>query len=168
MYHFISGYTAKVAGTEEGVTEPEATFSACFGAPFLPLHPTAYAEMLGDKIKNSKVNVWLINTGWSGGPYGIGKRINLKFTRAMITSALDGSLDNVDYVKDAVFGLSKPASCIGVPTEILDPRNTWDNKEAYDKKAAALAESFVINFNKFKDTANQEILDAAPRVKLMA
>ena len=168
MYHFISGYTAKVAGTEEGVTEPQTTFSACFGAPFLPLHPTAYAEMLGDKIKNSKVNVWLINTGWSGGPYGIGKRINLKFTRAMITSALDGSLDNVDYVKDAVFGLSKPASCIGVPTEILDPRNTWDNKEAYDKKAAALAESFVINFNKFKDTANQEILDAAPRVKLMA
>ena len=134
MYHFISGYTAKVAGTEEGVTEPQATFSACFGAPFMPLHPTEYAEMLGKKIKEKSVNVWLINTGWSGGEYGVGERISLKFTRSMITSILSNKLERIEYTKHDVFGLNMPNSCPGVPYEILHPRNTWKDQSAYDKK----------------------------------
>jgi phosphoenolpyruvate carboxykinase (ATP) len=164
MYHFISGYTAKVAGTEEGVTEPQTTFSACFGAPFLPLHPTAYAEMLGEKIKRSNAKVWLVNTGWSGGPYGTGSRISLEFTRAMITAALNGSLGHAQYTKDEVFRLSKPTQCEGVPSEVLDPRNTWADKAGYDLKAQELAESFIKNFEKFKNNASQEILSAAPRL----
>lgn len=164
MYHFISGYTAKVAGTEEGVTEPQTTFSACFGAPFLPLHPTKYAEMLGEKMKEHNVNIWLINTGWSGGEYGVGSRINLKYTRAMITAALEGKLDNVDYKDHEVFGLQMPTSCPDVPDEILDPRNTWEDKAAYDKKASHLAAEFVQNFEEFASYANDEIMAAAPNV----
>ncbi|MEN8838940.1 MAG: phosphoenolpyruvate carboxykinase (ATP) [Flavobacteriales bacterium] len=163
MYHFISGYTAKVAGTEAGVTEPQTVFSACFGAPFLPLHPTKYAEMLGEKIAESDVKVWLINTGWSGGEYGVGSRIKLKYTRAMITAALEGKLDNVDYTTHEVFGLAMPNECENVPTEMLHPKNTWADKSAYDTKASSLASKFVENFKKFESAANEEIMAAAPK-----
>ncbi len=162
MYYFISGYTAKVAGTEAGVTEPQTVFSACFGAPFLPLHPTKYAEMLGNKLKQGDVNVWLVNTGWSGGEYGTGERISLKYTRAMITSTLNGSLNNVDYITHPIFGLSMPKECEGVPSEILDPINTWEDKVAYEKKAIKLAKAFVENFKTFESDANKETLEAAP------
>ncbi len=164
MYHFISGYTAKVAGTEAGVTEPQTTFSACFGKVFLPLHPTKYAEMLGKKMTENKVNVWLVNTGWSGGPYGIGSRMKLSYTRAMITAALNGGLDNVQFEKHSVFGLQMPVSCADVPSEILNPRNTWSDKNAYDAKANDLASKFVKNFEQYADGASQEILAAAPKV----
>ncbi|MFN0032754.1 MAG: phosphoenolpyruvate carboxykinase (ATP) [Flavobacteriales bacterium] len=164
MYQFISGYTAKVAGTEAGVTEPTTTFSACFGAPFLPLHPTKYAEMLGRKMEESGATVWLLNTGWSGGAYGTGERMKLKYTRAMITAALDGKLDGVQYDTHEVFGLAMPAECAEVPTELLNPRNTWKDKTAYDTKANELAEKFVNNFEKFKEFANEEIMNAAPKV----
>jgi phosphoenolpyruvate carboxykinase (ATP) len=163
MFHFISGYTAKVAGTEAGITEPVTTFSACFGAPFMPLHPTAYAEMLGDKMSKNKVNVWLINTGWSGGAYGVGERIKLKYTRAMITAALTGALDNVEFTTHKVFGLSMPTECPNVPNEILSPKNTWDDKNAYAAKANELANSFNVNFEKFANYANDEILAGAPK-----
>ncbi len=162
MYHFISGYTAKVAGTEAGVTEPQTTFSACFGAPFLPLHPTKYAEMLGEKMKKHNVNIWLINTGWSGGEYGVGSRIKLPYTRAMITAALNGKLDNVEFKEHEVFGLMMPTICPGVPSEILNPKNTWKDKSGYDQKANHLAESFIKNFEVFSDFANEEIMAAAP------
>jgi phosphoenolpyruvate carboxykinase (ATP) len=164
MYHFISGYTAKVAGTEAGITEPQTVFSACFGAPFLPLHPTKYAEMLGDKMAENDVNVWLINTGWSGGEYGTGSRIKLKYTRAMITAALKGELDNVEYSTDEIFGLQMPTSCKDVPDEILNPKNTWSDKSAFDAKANELARSFVKNFQTFESNASDEILAAAPQV----
>lgn len=164
MYHFISGYTAKVAGTEDGVTEPQTVFSACFGAPFLPLHPAKYAELLGKKIENENVNVWLVNTGWSGGGYGEGERMSLSYTRAMITAAMEGKLDNVDFVQDEIFGLNIPTSCPEVPSEILTPRNTWKDKEAYDKKANDLAQRFIKNFEIFEAGAPQEILDAAPKL----
>jgi phosphoenolpyruvate carboxykinase (ATP) len=164
MYQFISGYTAKVAGTEAGITEPTTTFSACFGAPFLPLHPTQYAEMMGKKIDESGAKVWLINTGWSGGSYGTGERMKLKFTRAMITAALEGKLDNVEFRTHEVFGLAMPTSCPDVPTELLDPKSTWKDGSAYDAKANELAEKFVANFDKFKDYANEEIMAAAPKV----
>jgi phosphoenolpyruvate carboxykinase (ATP) len=164
MYQFISGYTAKVAGTEAGVTEPTTTFSACFGAPFLPLHPTKYADMLGKKLAESGARVWLINTGWSGGAYGTGERMKLKYTRAMITAALEGALDNVAYEQHEVFGLAMPTSCPDVPTEILNPRNTWKDTGAYDSKANELAEKFVANFEKFKDFASEEIMAASPKV----
>lgn len=163
-YHFISGYTAKVAGTEAGVTEPQPNFSACFGAPFMPLHPTKYAEMLTKKMKDANVKVWLINTGWTGGPYGIGNRMKLKFTRAMITAALNGELDNVDYVNHSVFGIAIPQSCPNVPSEILSPRNTWDDPNLYDIKAVELAEKFKVNFEKFSAFANTEIMSGAPLV----
>lgn len=168
MYHFISGYTAKVAGTEAGVTEPQTAFSACFGAPFLPLHPTKYAEMLGAKIAESDVKVWLINTGWSGGEYGTGSRIKLKYTRAMITAALEGKLDNVEYTTDDVFGLAMPNECENVPTEILSPKNTWADKAAYDAKANSLATKFVANFKQFESAANEEIMAAAPKTVVTA
>ena len=168
MYHFISGYTAKVAGTEAGITEPQTAFSACFGAPFMPLHPTKYAEMLGKKMTDNKVNVWLINTGWSGGSYGSADRIKLRFTRAMITAALTGQLDNVDYTTHEVFGLAMPNTCPDVPQEILHPKNTWADKAAYDAKANTLAEKFVNNFKKYEDNANAEILAAAPTVSVNA
>lgn len=164
MYHFISGYTAKVAGTEAGITEPQATFSACFGKPFLPLHPTKYAEMLGEKLKKHKPNVWLINTGWSGGVYGEGKRIKLDFTRAMITAALNGSLDKTTYVKHIVFGLEMPVTCPDVPAEILNPKNTWKNKTRYGETAEKLARLFIQNFENYKQHANEEILSGSPIV----
>lgn len=161
-YYFISGYTAKVAGTEAGVNEPQPNFSACFGAPFMPLHPAKYAEMLIKKMKDSGVNVWLINTGWSGGAYGTGQRMKLKYTRAMITAALNGELDNVEYKNHTVFGLAKPQSCPNVPAEILNPRNTWEDKEAYDAKALELAAAFKNNFAKFEEFANEEIMSGGP------
>ncbi len=161
-YHFISGYTAKVAGTEAGVNEPQPNFSACFGAPFMPLHPTKYAEMLSTKMKEAGVNVWLVNTGWTGGAYGTGSRMKLKYTRAMITAALNGELDNVGFEIHKVFGLAKPQSCPNVPAEILNPRNTWEDKDAYDAKAQELAEAFRKNFAKFEEFANEEILAGAP------
>ncbi len=164
-FHFISGYTAKVAGTEAGVTEPTTTFSTCFGAPFMPLHPTRYAEMLSKKMKEAGVNVWLVNTGWSGGPYGIGSRMSLKYTRALITAALNNELAHVTYKNHDIFGVAMPASCPGVPDEILSPRNTWKDKEAYDQKANHLAASFNKNFEKFAEFANKEIMDGAPKVK---
>ena len=166
MYHFISGYTAKVAGTEAGVTEPQTTFSACFGAPFMPLHPTKYAEMLGNKMQENNVNVWLINTGWSGGVYGVGERISLKYTRAMITAILNGELETVEYTTHEVFGLKMPTTCPNVPSEILSPKNTWADKNAYDAKANELANAFNKNFAQFADNANAEILDAAPKATM--
>lgn len=162
-FHFISGYTAKVAGTEAGITEPVMAFSACFGAPFMPLHPSVYAEMLSTKMQDAGVNVWLVNTGWSGGPYGTGSRMSLKITRALITAALNGHLNDVDYVEHEVFGLNMPVSCPNVPTNVLNPKNTWEDKESYDKKANDLAFAFNKNFEKFADGASKEILDAAPK-----
>jgi phosphoenolpyruvate carboxykinase (ATP) len=165
-YHFISGYTAKVAGTEEGVNEPQPSFSACFGAPFMPLHPTVYAEMLSEKMQEAGVNVWLVNTGWTGGPYGVGHRMQLKYTRAMITAAMNGSLEaaNKDnYHIHSVFGVQQPRVCPNVPTEVLSPRKTWNNDEGYYKTAYKLATSFADNFEKFKDNASEAILAAAPK-----
>lgn len=164
MYQFISGYTAKVAGTEAGVTEPKPTFSACFGAPFLPLHPGKYAGMLGQKMQENQVNVWMINTGWTGGPYGTGRRMKLSYTRAMITAALEGKLDNAEFVYDPVFGLAVPLSCPGVPDELLQPRNTWADPAAYDEKARYLAGLFIRNFEKYKEGVSAEILAAAPKI----
>ncbi len=164
MYHFISGYTAKVAGTEVGITEPTTTFSACFGKAFLPLHPTKYAELLGEKLKKSNINVWLVNTGWSGGAYGVGSRMKLPFTRAMITAAIKGELEKVKFETLPVFGLNFPSTCPNVPVEILNPRNTWKDKNAYDTKANTLAMAFVKNFAQYAEYANEEILGAAPRV----
>ncbi len=164
MYQFISGYTAKVAGTEAGVTEPKSTFSACFGAPFLPLHPGQYAAMLGKKINENHVNVWMVNTGWSGGAYGVGSRMKLGYTRAMITAALEGKLDDVKYEPHPVFGMMMPTSCEGVPAEILNPRNTWADKAAYDAQAANLAGQFIKNFEKYASGASAEILAAAPKI----
>ncbi|HLU50717.1 MAG TPA: phosphoenolpyruvate carboxykinase (ATP) [Flavobacteriaceae bacterium] len=161
-YHFISGYTAKVAGTEEGINEPVPNFSACFGAPFMPLHPTVYAEMLSKKMKDTGVNVWLINTGWTGGPYGTGSRMKLKYTRAMITAALNGELDNVEFEKHPVFGLAMPKECPNVPTEVLSPKNTWKNSKAYDVQVTELANSFRENFKKFEEFASAEILAGGP------
>ena len=163
MYHFISGYTAKVAGTEAGITEPQTTFSACFGAPFMPLHPTKYAEMLGEKITSLNVNVWLINTGWSGGEYGVGERISLKYTRAMITAILNNELEKIKYIKHQVFGLNMPLSCPNVPDEILSPINTWGSQQEYLDKANELADAFNKNFEQFAENANDEILTAAPK-----
>lgn len=163
MYHFISGYTAKVAGTELGVTEPQKTFSACFGAPFLPLHPTQYAEMLGEKMDKHQVNVWLVNTGWSGGSYGVGSRMKLRYTRAMITAALEGELGKANFTPHPIFGVLMPDACPNVPGELLNPRNTWEDKLAYDETANYLASSFVDNFAQYADKANEEILSAAPK-----
>jgi len=161
-YHFISGYTAKVAGTEAGVNEPEPSFSACFGAPFLPLHPTRYAAMLSEKMLKAGVNVWLINTGWTGGPYGVGSRMKLAYTRAMITAAMNGQLNDVAYENHAVFNVAIPQEVPNVPSEVLNPRNTWSDKDLYDKKAKELAVTFKKNFKKFEAEASQEILDGAP------
>ena len=168
MYHFISGYTAKVAGTEVGIVDPKATFSACFGLAFLPLHPTQYADLLGKKIKAGEINVWLVNTGWSGGGFGVGKRMQLAYTRAMITAALNGELDTVQYEEQPVFGLWTPMECPNVPDTLLNPRNTWADKSAYDKKLSYLAGLFEQNFGQFADRASQEILAAAPVVGQVA
>ncbi|MEO8822559.1 MAG: phosphoenolpyruvate carboxykinase (ATP) [Ginsengibacter sp.] len=162
MYQFISGYTAKIAGTEEGIDEPQPVFSACFSSPFIPLHPALYAEMFGKKIREQNVRVWMINTGWSGGQYGEGKRINLSFTRAMISAALEGKLDDVAYEKHPVFGMMMPKECPSVPSQILNPVNTWKDKKEYEKKSKELGKRFVENFKKFADHAGAEILAAAP------
>ena len=164
MYYFISGYTARVAGTEVGIKEPKSVFSACFGAPFLPLHPTKYADLLGKKLRRSKANVWLINTGWSGGPYGVGHRMKLSYTRAMITAALNGDLEKVGFHTHPVFGMQMPSSCPHVPDYILNPRDTWTDKNEYDLKAAHLAKAFVDNFKKFEDQAKPEVIAASPKV----
>ncbi|MEJ2114414.1 MAG: phosphoenolpyruvate carboxykinase (ATP), partial [Flavobacteriaceae bacterium] len=163
-YHFISGYTAKVAGTEAGITEPVPSFSACFGAPFMPLHPTVYAEMLSKKMQEANVNVWLINTGWSGGSYGEGSRIKLKYTRAMISAILNGELNNVSFMMHPIFGISMPSECPNVPSEILDPINTWSNKSAYISKSIQLAHSFHLNFEKFATEASEDILNGGPLI----
>ncbi|RNC87790.1 MAG: phosphoenolpyruvate carboxykinase (ATP) [Winogradskyella sp.] len=165
-YHFISGYTAKVAGTEAGVVEPQPSFSACFGAPFMPLHPAKYAEMLSTKMKEAGVNVWLINTGWSGGPYGIGKRMKLKYTRAMITAVLEGHLGLYNYDEyhiHSVFGVAQPRSCPGVPSDILSPRATWNDDEAYYKMAFKLSNAFRENFKQFEAYASEEIRRGGPQ-----
>ncbi|GAB4553246.1 MAG: phosphoenolpyruvate carboxykinase (ATP) [Anaerolineae bacterium] len=165
MYHFISGYTAKVAGTERGVTEPQATFSTCFGAPFMALHPMKYAELLREKLKKHGSTVWLINTGWTGGPYGVGKRMSLAYTRAMVTAVLEGSLDNVVTHEDPIFGLAIPVSVPNVPTELLNPRNTWADQAAYDARALDLAKRFHANFTKYEDKATPEVKAAGPKAK---
>ncbi len=163
MYHFISGYTAKVAGTERGVTEPEPNFSTCFGAPFMVHHPNVYAGLLGKKIEEHNVRCWLVNTGWTGGPYGVGKRMHLPYTRAMVEQALAGNLDNVKTVKDPIFGMEIPQQVPGVPDEVLNPRNTWADKSAYDKQAADLARRFVENFKKYEEGTSEAIKNAAPK-----
>jgi phosphoenolpyruvate carboxykinase (ATP) len=157
MYHFISGYTAKVAGTEAGVVEPQATFSACFGKAFMPLHPTVYAHLLGEKLEKAPVNVWLVNTGWTGGPYGQGTRMKLTDTRMLIEAAIKGKLEKVSYEIHPIFGLKMPQTCPGVSATLLNPRNTWADKEAYDKKAKELVSAFTENFNQFKNAANAAI-----------
>jgi phosphoenolpyruvate carboxykinase (ATP) len=164
MYHFISGYTAKVAGTERGVTEPQATFSACFGAPFMPLHPTVYAELLADKIRRHNSDVWLINTGWTGGPHGVGHRMKLSHTRQMLSEALEGNLNNVNFKLDDIFGLAIPEKVEGISNDVLIPRNTWDDKTAYDKKAQKLAQMFAENFEQFEGEASDELIKAGPRI----
>jgi phosphoenolpyruvate carboxykinase (ATP) len=163
MYHFLSGYTAKVAGTERGVTEPQATFSTCFGAPFMVLHPGVYAELLGNKIQEHKADCWLVNTGWSGGPYGEGSRMKIAYTRAMIRAILNGSLAKVETRPDPVFGVGVPASCPGVPEEVLQPRNTWKDKDAYDQKALELARRFNDNFRKYEEGVTEGVRAAAPK-----
>jgi len=163
MYHFISGYTAKLAGTERGVTDPKAAFSACFGEPFLPLAPSVYAKMLGEKIDKHNANVWLVNTGWTGGKYGEGNRMQIKYTRAMLHAALDGKLDNVEYRPDPNFGFMVPVTCPDVPDEVLDPRQTWKDKAAYDAMASELARKFVENFKKYADTVSADIINAGPK-----
>jgi phosphoenolpyruvate carboxykinase (ATP) len=162
MYHFLSGYTAKVAGTEKGVTEPKAAFSTCFGAPFLPLNPNVYATMLGEKIARHKARVWLVNTGWTGGPYGEGSRMKIAFTRAMITAALEGQLDAVAYRRHPVFNLDVPTSCPGVPEHVLDPRGTWPDPARYDAQATRLASMFVENFKKFESDVAPSVKEAGP------
>jgi phosphoenolpyruvate carboxykinase (ATP) len=162
MYHFMSGYTSKLAGTERGVTEPRETFSSCFGAPFMPLHAQQYAKMLGKKITDHGTRVYLINTGWTGGPYGVGKRMNLTHTRSMVTAAINGEIDRVPVKHHATFNLDMPASCPGVPDDVLDPRNTWSDKDRYDAAAKRLALLFVKNFEKFGNV-QKEIVAAGPR-----
>ncbi len=161
MYHFMSGYTAKVAGTEAGVTEPQATFSTCFGAPFMPLPPKVYAEMLGRRLREHNAQCWLVNTGWQGGAYGVGKRMSLPYTRAMVNALVEGELANVEFEIEPAFGLSIPKSCPGVPAELLAPRNSWEDKGAYDKMATDLAARFANNFEKFDAPA--EIKAAGPK-----
>jgi len=162
-YYFLSGYTAKVAGTELGVKEPQATFSTCFGAPFMPLHPTVYSKLLGANIAKHGTRVWLMNTGFTGGPYGVGKRMSIQHTRALLNAALDGKLENVRFVKDPVFGFEVPSDAPGVPAQVLSPRETWADKAAYDEKARHLARLFVENFKQFADQASPEVLAAAPK-----
>src|SRR3989440_6125211 len=163
MYHFLSGYTAKVAGTERGVTEPEATFSTCFGAPFMVLHPGVYADLLGQRMAEHNAACWLVNTGWSGGPYGTGQRMKIAYTRAMIRAILNGSLAQVETQPDPFFGVGVPVSCPGVPAEVLTPRNTWKDKDAYDRKARDLARRFNDNFRKYEAGVSDSVRAAAPK-----
>jgi phosphoenolpyruvate carboxykinase (ATP) len=162
MYHFLSGYTAKVAGTEKGVTEPQATFSTCFGAPFMTQRPIVYANLLGKKIAEHQVKCWLVNTGWTGGPYGVGHRMKIAHTRAMINAALDGQLNDVEYVVDPIFGVEVPTSCPNVPATVLTPKNTWSNGDAYDQQARKLARMFVENFEQFEAEVSDEVKAAGP------
>ncbi|MCG8461349.1 MAG: phosphoenolpyruvate carboxykinase (ATP), partial [Holophagales bacterium] len=164
MYHFLSGYTAKVAGTEKGVSEPQATFSTCFGAPFMPLHPGVYAELLGKKIAEHGSSVWLVNTGWTGGPHGVGSRMKLSHTRRMVNAALDGELDGVEYHTDPIFGLDIPTRIPGVPEEVLVPRRTWKDEAAYDRQARELAKMFSKNFEQFADGVSDAIKASGPKV----
>lgn len=166
MFYFISGYTAKVAGTEEGVIEPLATFSACFGAPFLPLHPNNYAQLLGEKIEKHNVNIWLVNTGWVGGPYGVGERISLKYTRRLITAVLNGEFEDISFANFAVFDLKIPSFCPDVPGDLLHPRNSWADKEEYTLKRLELAKMFNNNFKKFADKVSDNIKAAAPKTNV--
>jgi phosphoenolpyruvate carboxykinase (ATP) len=163
MYHFLSGYTAKVAGTEKGVTEPKATFSTCFGAPFMVLHPTVYATFLGERIARHEARVWLVNTGWTGGPYGVGSRMKIAHTRAMISAALAGGLDQTAYDTDPIFNLDVPRECPGVPSEVLKPRTTWKDTAAYDEQAHRLARMFIENFKVFEGDAVPDIRAAGPK-----
>jgi len=163
MYHFLSGYTARVAGTEKGVTEPQAVFSSCFGAPFMPRNPTVYAKLLGDKIKSSGATCWLVNTGWTGGKYGVGQRMPIKYTRAMLDAALNGDLDEVEYYKDDNFGLMVPLKCPQVPDQILKPESSWDDKELYNKSAKEVATLFEQNFIQFKEFVDNNVLEIAIR-----
>ncbi|HEU5097600.1 MAG TPA: phosphoenolpyruvate carboxykinase [Roseiflexaceae bacterium] len=163
MYHFLSGYTAKVAGTEKGVTEPQATFSTCFGAPFMALAPTVYAGLLGEKIARHKVNVWLVNTGWSGGPYGVGQRMAIAHTRAMVHAALSGALSDVPTTSDPTFGIAVPTACPEVPAEVLDPRSTWSDPAAYDAQARKLATMFAENFTAYAEQVTAEVRAAGPQ-----
>ncbi|CCQ89241.1 Phosphoenolpyruvate carboxykinase (ATP) [Nitrospina gracilis 3/211] len=165
MYHFISGYTAKVAGTERGMSrEPTAVFSTCFGAPFMVLHPSVYANLLGQRIADHHVHCWLVNTGWTGGPYGVGERMSIAHTRAMINAILDGKLSSVETRPDPIFGIHVPTSCPDVPAEVLNPRNTWKNPKAYDEKARELAAQFVENFKEYESAVSREILEGGPRL----
>lgn len=165
MYHFLSGYTAKVAGTERGMgNEPQATFSACFGAPFMALHPSVYAELLGHRIETHNVKVWLVNTGWTGGPYGVGHRMSIEHTRSLLTAALTGALDNVPMIQDPVFGFQVPEVCPGVPKDVLKPRLTWQDPAAYDAQAQKLAQMFIDNFQQFTDVVPANVMVGAPRV----
>jgi len=168
MYHFLSGYTAKVAGTEIGVTEPEATFSTCFGAPFMPRHPSVYGNLLKDRIAKGGVDCWLVNTGWTGGKYGTGKRMPIKATRALLNAALDGSLKNVEFRKDPNFGFDVPVAVPGVDSSILDPRSTWADKEDYDRTAAKLVDLFVENFAEFAEHVEEGVRQAGPQVSAAA
>ena len=163
MYHFMSGYTSKLAGTERGIKEPKAVFSECFGAPFMPRPASVYAKMLGEKINEHNTVVYLINTGWSGGPYGVGQRIKIKYSRAMVTAAISGTLDIVKYRHDDLFNIDIPTECPGVPPEILDPKNTWTDRDSYDLSARKLSQMFVDNFKKFQDVS-PEIKDAGPNI----
>ena len=162
-YHFLLGYTAKVAGTEEGVTEPKATFSTCFGAPFMPLHPSEYAKLLARKIEKHNARCWLVNTGWTGGPYGVGERISIKYTRALLNAAIEGRLEDMEYVQDPFFCISVPTSCPGVPSEILMTRNTWKDKDAYDAKARHLADLFTQNFKQYENFVSNQVYCAGPK-----
>jgi phosphoenolpyruvate carboxykinase (ATP) len=162
MYYFIAGYTSKLAGTEAGVTEPQATFSACFGAPFLPLHPSKYTKLLGEKIDKHNTKVWLINTGWTGGPYGVGSRIHIPYTRAMVRAALNGDLDDVPMRTDPNFGVAVPEQVPDVPSEVLDPRQTWPDKNAYDKQVEILISKFHENITQYADEIDSRIIFAGP------
>jgi len=164
MYHFLSGYTAKVAGTEKGVKQPQATFSTCFGGPFMVQHPMVYARLLGDKIKEHRSQCWLVNTGWTGGPYGVGARIKIAYTRAMIDAILTGALDGIQGEDDPVFGVRVPVSCPGVPNEVLNPRNTWSSQADYDQQSRQLARMFIDNFGQYAEAVPSEVIHAGPKL----
>ena len=165
MYHFVTGFTSKLAGTERGITEPQPTFSTLFGEPFMPMEPSVYANMLGERIQKYNTKVYLVNTGWTGGPYGVGSRMKLKYTRAMVTAALNGSFDNVEYKHDDVFNLDIPQSCPDVPSEIMNPRDTWADKDAYDAQAKKLAKMFQENFEKKYPNMPENIKAAGPKAE---
>ena len=163
MYHFVTGFTSKLAGTERGITEPQPTFSTLFGEPFMPMDPSVYANMLGERIEKYNTKVYLVNTGWTGGPYGVGSRMKLKYTRAMVTAALNGTFDDVEYKHDEVFNVDIPQTCPNVPSEIMNPRDTWEDKAAYDVQAKKLAKMFQDNFTKKYPNMPKNIAEAGPK-----